>query len=417
MPERPSEPLERSQRAHETPARATPSRRSQAGAIVADFCSATWPAFTPPLTAGSVVSARKAVSNEDSACVRNLHAAGLVTLGKVSTSEFAYSGLGINPNFGTPRNPSDPLRLRSPGGSSSGSGAAVAAGLTPCAIGTDTGGSIRIPAAFNGVVGLKTSTGRIDKSGMVPLSRTLDTVGPLARSVEDCVLLFYYLQGIAFPLVKRRRLCDLVVVSPTNVVLDGAEQAVIANYENSLASLERSGVRIRREEVGALTEILEMTAEHGNLVAAEAYSEYRSLIEGPEGELIDRRVVHRILGGKRMTAHDVLTIQKRRKSLERALARQLDGALLVMPTSPLTAPEIAPLEADDDLFHKTNQKVLRNASLGNVLDMCAVAMPNGRNENGLPTSFLLSAAHGEDEMLLGYALEVERALKAAIQPG
>ncbi|NTF22971.1 amidase [Agrobacterium rubi] len=362
-------------------------------------------------TAGSRVSERRIVSSKDSVSVFNLCAAGLVTLGKVNTSEFAYSGLGINSNFGTPRNPHDRLSLRSPGGSSSGSGAAVAAGLTTCAIGTDTGGSIRIPAAFNGVVGFKTSTGKIDKNGVVPLSRTLDTVGPLARSVEDCVLLYCYLQGVAVPMIKRRRLTDLVVVSPTNIVLEGAEHAVAENYEASLKALEDNGVTVRRENVSALDQILEMTAEHGNLVAAEAYAEYRALIEGPEVDLIDRRVVQRMLGGKKMTANDVLTIQRKRRCLEAEVRTQLQGALLVMPTSPLTAPEVAPLEANDELFHTINQKTLRNASFGNVLDLCAVAMPNGRNHAGLPTSFLLSACHGDDENLLSYALEVERVFK------
>lgn len=364
-------------------------------------------------TAGSRTQGRSAVRDKDSPCVTNLARAGMVMLGKVNLSEFAYSGLGLNPHFGTPRNPNDPVTLRAPGGSSSGSGAAVAARLVPCAIGTDTGGSIRIPAAFNGVVGFKTSTGKIDKTGMLPLARTFDTIGPMARSVEDCLLLYHFLRGVAAPLVTRRRLADLILVSPTNVVLDDAEPAVIENYEHSLAILEANGATIRRERVPALTHIVEMTAEHGNLVAAEAYTEYRALVESPEVSRIDRRVVHRMLGGKKMTANDILTIQRRRKFLETEFREQMQDALLCMPTSAITAPEVAPLEADDELFHKINQKALRNASLGNVLDLCGLALPNGRDKAGLPTSFLLSGCHGDDERLLGFGLEVERLLKTA----
>lgn len=364
-----------------------------------------------PTTAGSKLF--NGAKTTDVACVANATAAGMVSVGKVNLSELAYSGLGLNPHFGTPVNPNDRKTRRSPGGSSSGSGAAVASRLVPCAIGSDTGGSVRIPSAFNGVVGFKTSTGRIDATGVVPLARTYDTIGPLARSVEDCLLLDMVLRGATATPVRRGDLSSLTLLVPRNVVFEDAEEAVVENFERSLEVLERAGVSVRRERVDALDEILEISAGHGTLTAAEAYNEYRDYIDSEKVELIDRRVTKRILDGKNMSANDLLSIQRGRRRLIPQLHAQLGAALLVMPTTPITAPEVAPLEADDDLFHKVNLKALRNTMLGNVLDLCGVALPNGRNGNNLPTSILVQAGHGDDERLLGYALEVERVLRDA----
>lgn len=366
-----------------------------------------------PTTAGSKLFNGKRAKTADVACVANAAAAGMVSVGKVNLSELAYSGLGLNPHFGTPVNPNDRKTRRSPGGSSSGSGAAVASRLVPCAIGSDTGGSVRIPSAFNGVVGFKTSTGRIDATGVVPLARTYDTIGPLARSVEDCLLLDMVLRGATATPVRRGDLSSLTVLVPRNVVFEDAEEAVVENFERSLEVLERAGASVRRERVDALDEILEMSAGHGTLTAAEAYNEYRDYIDSEKVELIDRRVTKRILDGKNMSANDLLSIQRGRRRLIPQFHAQLGAALLVMPTTPITAPEVAPLEADDDLFHKVNLKALRNTMLGNVLDLCGVALPNGRNGNNLPTSVLVQAGHGDDERLLGYALEVERVLRDA----
>lgn len=366
-----------------------------------------------PTTAGSKLFAGRAAKGADLPCVANAAAAGMVSVGKLNLSELAYSGLGLNPHYGTPVNPNDRKTLRSPGGSSSGCGAAVAARLVPCAIGSDTGGSVRIPAAFNGAVGFKTSTGRIDASGLFPLARSYDTIGPLARSVEDCILLDMALRGAVTTPIRRGDLAALTVIAPQNVVLDDAEEAVVENFERSLEALARAGVSVRRERVETLDEILEMNAKYGTLTAAEAYNEYRDAVDSDKVKMIDRRVVKRILDGKRMSANDLLSIQRGRGRLIPKFQAQLGAALLVMPTTPITAPEVAPLEADDEIFHKINLRTLRNTMLGNILDLCGVALPNGRDAKGLPTSFLVSAGHGEDERLLGYALEIERVVQNA----
>jgi aspartyl-tRNA(Asn)/glutamyl-tRNA(Gln) amidotransferase subunit A len=366
-----------------------------------------------PTTAGSKLFSGGPAKTVDRACVANVAAAGMVAVGKLNLSELAYSGLGLNPHFGTPLNPNDRTTPRSPGGSSSGCGAAVAGGLVPCAVGSDTGGSVRIPAAFNGVIGYKTSTGRIDATGLVPLARTYDTVGPLARSVEDCILLDMALRGAVTTQVRRGDLGFLTVLAPLNVVLNDADDAVVDNFERSLETLARAGVSVRRERVETFDEILDMNARYGTLTAAEAYNEYRDIVDSEKFDVIDRRVTKRIMDGKRMSANDVLSIQRGRMRLIPKFLGQLGGALLVMPTTPITAPELAPLEADDELFHKVNLRALRNTMLGNILDLCGVALPNGLDPKNMPTSILISAGHGDDDRLLGYALEVERVLRAA----
>jgi aspartyl-tRNA(Asn)/glutamyl-tRNA(Gln) amidotransferase subunit A len=367
-----------------------------------------------PTTAGSKLFSGGPVKTADLACAANAAAAGMVTMGKLNMTEMAYSGLGLNPHFGTPINPNDRKTPRSPGGSSSGSGAAVAAKLVPCAIGTDTGGSVRIPSAFNGVVGYKTSCGRIDTAGLFPLARSFDTIGPLARSVEDCILVDRALRGAISAEVLRADPSALTLLYPNNVVMNDVQPAVAANFERSLEAMARAGAAIRHERVDVLDEVIAMTARHGTLTAAEAYCEYHELVDSRDVSQIDRRVVKRIMDGKRMTAFDLLSIQRGRRAMISKLVQQLGGALLVMPTSPITAPEVAPLEASDELFHQVNLRALRNTMLGNILDLCAVAMPNGRDDAGMPTSILFSAPHGEDERLLSAAVAIEPIIAGAL---
>ncbi len=363
-----------------------------------------------PTTAGSALFRDSAPVKRDAPVVANLAAAGMVSLGKVNLTEFAYSGLGLNPHFGTPANPHDATVARAPGGSSAGSGVSVASGLCPCSIGTDTGGSVRIPAAFNGIVGYKTSERRIDKTGVFPLSDTLDTVGPLAKSVEDVVLLDMAMRGLVTTGVRRADLSVLTIVVPDNVVHDGIDEAVGANFEAAIDHLARAGAKVVRRALPLIDEVHAVTEAHGSVTAAEAYFVHKDRVDGPDCEKIDRRVVARILGGKRMSSHDLVFITRARKRLIGDLVRELDGGLLAMPTTPHTAPEIAPLEADDNLFHKINLKTLKNTVPGNFLATCGLALPSGRDAKGLPTSILFSAPWGSDEMLLSNGLAIERVL-------
>lgn len=369
-----------------------------------------------PTTGGSTLFSATEKKAADAPCVANAAAGGMVSVGKLNLTELAYSGLGLNPHFGTPVNPNDPKVHRSPGGSSSGSGAAVAAGLVPCAIGTDTGGSVRIPASFNGVVGYKTSERRIDKSKVIPLSRTLDTVGPLARSVADCIALDMLLRGAPTSDIVSRDLRGVKLVVPTNMVFDDAEPAVLANFDAALEAFARAGAVVTRKALPAFEKIAEMTSRHGSLTAAEAYLEYHAVVDGDRVGKVDRRVVHRIVRGREMSAFDLLNIRETRRATIAEMNAELADALLVMPTTPITAPEIAPLDADDKLFHEVNLRALRNTMLGNNLRQCGLAIPSGRDSRGLPTSILISAPHGADARLLSAGLEIERALAGHFQP-
>ncbi len=364
-----------------------------------------------PTTAASALRRDIKPADRDAPIVANAAAAGMVTLGKVNLTEFAYSGLGLNPHYGSPANPHDHTTPRAPGGSSSGSATAIGFGLCPCAIGSDTGGSVRIPAAFNGLTGYKSSEGRISKEGVVPLSKTLDTIGPLARSVEDCALLDAVLRGVEPTPPSAPPVTSLHIIVPKNVMLDDLDPAVARNFAQALDRLASAGAAIEHRTLPPLDEVAAMTQQHGTLIAAEAYDHYRAMLESDQVRLVDRRVVARMMMGKVMTTENVNAIQAGRSRLAGELKAMLGEAFLAMPTTPHTAPAIAPLEADDDLFHRTNLKTLRNTSIGNILGTPGVAMPDGTDGVGLPTSFLIAATAHDDDRLLSAARSIEPLIK------
>ena len=357
--------------------------------------------------AGSVVLKSNPPAAGDAALLQAAGRAGMIAVGLVNMTEFAYSGIGLNPHYGTPRNPNDAKVHRAPGGSSSGSGVVVAAGLTPLAIGTDTGGSVRVPASFNGVVGYKSSTGHFPMGGVFPLSRTLDTLGPLARTVEDCVLADAALRGVLVPAARRGRISDLHILVPETLVFEGCQREVRANFEITIERLARAGARIERRPLPQLAAVPELIGRRGHLLGAEALLLHGDRIFGPEAERIDRRVVKRISLAKQMTAVDLVVVLQTRARLIAEARAEIGDAIVAFPTTPHVAMPIAPLEADDDSFARENLMTLRNTMVGNFLDWCGVAMPNGRNDEGMPTSLLLSATHGRDSAVLSAALTIE----------
>jgi aspartyl-tRNA(Asn)/glutamyl-tRNA(Gln) amidotransferase subunit A len=363
-----------------------------------------------PTTAGSALSRDWTPKTKDAPVVANLAAAGLVALGKTNLSEFAFSALGLNPHFGTPTNPRDPATPRIAGGSSSGSAVAIAAGLAPCGIGSDTGGSIRIPSAFCGIVGFKTSEGRIDKTGVFPLSRTLDTIGPMAHTVEDCVLIDTALRGRLTTEVRRRDVGSLELLVPEEIATDDVDDAVAANFESVLKRLGAAGAKVVHAPVPLMGEMRALTERHGALIAIEAYAEHRAIFESADAERMDRRVVARALLGRAASGHDVISLQRGRERLIAALAGELREALLVLPTTPMTAPPIGPIEGDDELFRSTNLQAIRYTSLGNLFRLCALALPSGTDGAGLPTGVQFLAPAGHDERLLSFGLGIELAL-------
>ena len=358
-------------------------------------------------TAGSVVLKSDPPARQDAALLAAAVRGGLVTIGATNMTEFAYSGIGLNPHYGTPHNPCDPKVARSPGGSSSGSAVAVAAGLVPLAIGTDTGGSIRVPAAFNGITGYKSSTGHYPMHGVFPLSRTLDTLGPLAQTVEDCVLADMVLRGALLPAARKRAFKDLKILIPQTLVFDGCEPEVLANFEASIERLAKAGAEVKRVAMSQLAAIPELIGKHGHLLAAEALLVHQDRVSGPDAARMDRRVVKRIILAQEMSAVDLLAVQQARQRLIVEANALIGDAIVAFPTAPHVAMPIAPLEADDDTFFRVNAKTLRNTMVGNFLDWCGVAMPNGTGADAMPTSLLLSAPHGRDTEVLSAALSIE----------
>ncbi|WP_394830035.1 amidase [Pendulispora rubella] len=357
-------------------------------------------------TAGAAVFANHPPATADAKLVEIAAKAGLVCIGKTNTVEFAYSGIGINPHFGTPRNPYDKHVARVPGGSSSGSAVAVAAGLVPFAMGTDTAGSVRVPAAFNGLVGFKSSSHHYSRDGVFPLSRTLDSIGPLTHSVEDCILLDALFGGKNGPsrllpadLAQQRFVVDDVILRDARI-----EAGVRANLERAVDGLRRRGARVENRRVNALHEVFMLIERFGWLAAPEAVAIHETLLASKDAERMDPRVRKRLEGARNFRASDYVNLLWARENLIPRIRQELNGAVLVLPTVGHVAPELAPLERDMDLFFKTNLATLRLTMVGSFLDMPGVALPTGVDPTGMPTSLLLSVPSGEDERLLAIAL-------------
>ena len=362
-------------------------------------------------TAASVVLKSNPPAAKDAKLVAAGKAAGMISIGTLNMTEFAYSGIGLNPHYGTPRNPNDLKAHRSPGGSSSASGVVVAKGLLPVAIGTDTGGSIRIPASFNGVVGYKSSTGHYAMDGVFPLSRTLDTLGPLAQTVEDCVLVDAVLRGQAKPKIKATSPKGQTFVVPDNVMFEGIELAVAANFEAALKRISKAGGKIIQKKFPMFESILDLIKTRGHVLGAEALHLHYACVNGPEAAQMDQRVVQRIKLAEQMTAVDLVEVLLRRKELIAQCNALVGDAIVVCPTTPHVAMPIAPLEQDIEEFFRVNAKTLRNTMLGNFLDWCGLAIPSGSDRDGMPTGFLLSAQHGRDAAVLSSGLALEQLIR------
>lgn len=358
--------------------------------------------------AGSVVLSDHAPAKQDAPVVKALADAGMVSVGRTNLSEFAFSGLGINPRYGTPHNPMSRDEPRIPGGSSSGSAVAVAAGLVPVAMGTDTGGSIRIPAAFNGIVGYKATRGRYATDGVFPLASSLDSLGPLCRTVQDAIWVDAAMRGRTTPDVTRTDVRGIKLVVAETIVFDDAEAGVVEAFEQAVRRLQAAGVTVERRAFPVFAEVFDLMARHGALVTAEAFALHKERLFGDAASRIDQRVVARARLGEKIAMTDYIALlDARRRMIGQFKASLNPGELIVHPTLPHVAPAIAPLVADDDLFFKVNGKTLRNTLIGNFLDGCGVSIPCGTGDAGMPVGLLLSGQAGEDERLLSAALSLE----------
>jgi len=364
-----------------------------------------------PTTAGSVVLTDDAPAKHDAAIVTLLKNAGMLAVGRTNMSEFAFSGLGINPHYGTPENPHSKDEPRIPGGSSSGAGVAVAAGLVPVAMGTDTGGSVRIPAALNGIVGYKATRGRYAMEGVYPLATSLDSLGPLCRSVQDAIWIDAAMRGLTAPIITRQSLKGIDIVIPRNVVLDGLGPGVAEAFEGGVERLRSAGALISSIEIPAFDEIISLMAKHGALVTAEAFALHRERLAGPEAARMDHRVVMRTRLGEKTSMPDYIAILAARARLIADTERLIGNRLVAFPSVAHVAPPIAALERDDELFVATNGKTLRNTALGNFLDWCGVSIPCGKGEADMPAGFLLSAPANRDDALLAVSLAAEAVIR------
>jgi aspartyl-tRNA(Asn)/glutamyl-tRNA(Gln) amidotransferase subunit A len=364
-------------------------------------------------TAGSITRIDAPAASRDAAVIAVMRAAGMIPLGKTNLSEFAFSGLGLNPHFGTPTADFHAVDPRVPGGSSSGSAIAVQRGLVTAAIGTDTAGSIRVPAAFNGLTGFRASIGRYDMDGVHPLAVTLDTLGPLARTVEDCVLLDGAMRGRANPEVREAPLEQVRFIVDSTVLEDPALQSDVArNLRNVVTRLRQCGARVEERPVEAFTRTRKLIATQGWLGAIEAWSLLQQVVEGERSAQIDLRVRNRLPAARDIDRNAEARIRALRAELMLSMRRELGDAVLVTPTVKHVAPSLAALEADDGLFASTNLETLSLTMPGSLLDMPGVAMPSGVDGQGLPTSVLFSAPQGHDDRLLRTCLAVESALLA-----
>ncbi|KNH44816.1 glutamyl-tRNA amidotransferase [Pseudomonas lini] len=359
-------------------------------------------------TAGSLTRNELAPVTQDAPVIARLRNAGMIPIGKTNLTEFAYSGLGLNPHYGTPTADFKPLEARAPGGSSSGSAIAVQRGIVCVAIGTDTAGSIRVPAAFNGLTGFKGSSHRYDMSGIHPLAVTFDSLGCFAHSVQDCVTLDRLMRGVSGPSHPSVDLRDVHFVVETQILEDPELQpAVRANFLATLDLLERAGAHLHYRALASVSRTREAIKHLGWLGAIEAWRLLGGIVESPDGLRLDRRVRNRLLVSAALPATIEAELRLLRSELMQKLSEELNGAILLMPTVKHVAPPLAALEADDALFATTNLRTLAYTMIGSFLDMPGLAIPSGVDPQGLPTSVLISALQGRDDDVLGVGIAVE----------
>ncbi|MGO8916811.1 MAG: amidase [Stellaceae bacterium] len=342
----------------------------------------------------------------DAPVVARLRAAGAVIVGRTNMTEFAFSGVGINPHYGTPGNPYD--RKRIPGGSSAGAPVSLTDGMAALAIGTDTGGSVRIPAALCGTVGFKPTQKRVPRDGATPLSTTLDSIGPLGLSVGCCAIADAILAGEAPVLPPEAAVAGLRLGVPRTVVLDDLDADVARAFERATSVLSRAGARLVDLPLAELGEYAAINAK-GGFSPPEAYAWHAGLI-ARRGAEYDPRVRQRIERGREMSAADYVTLGWQRADfIARVEARTAEFDALIMPTLPLVAPEIAAFDKDEE-FWRLNARLLRNPSLINFLDRCALTLPI-HPPGTAPVGLMLVGRHGEDRRLLSLALGIEAAVE------
>lgn len=344
---------------------------------------------------------RPAIATKDAEAVARLRAAGAELVGHTSMTELAYSGLGLNPHSGTPDNPLRPGSI--PGGSTSGGAVSVARGFADAALGTDTGGSLRIPAAFCGLVGFKPTASSVPRGGAVPLSRSLDSIGPMAADVETCARVWRVLAARVDASAEPVGQTPLLV--PTNFGRTETAPSIEAAFEAALGALRGAGFPTERRTLPSLDAYGRHPVWH--------YAAVESLAAHPElwerRDRLDPRVASRMARGETVRAVDYARTLIEREALVAAFRDELNGAILVLPTVAIEPPRFSDLEEDAE-YDRLNLLCLRNTTLANVLDGCSISLPIGRDA---PHGLMLTAPGGADDKLLALAARLEPILRGA----
>jgi len=360
-------------------------------------------------TAGSTILKNLPPATKDAPSVARLRQAGGIVIGRTNMTEFAYSGLGINPHYGTAKNPWDRETGRIPGGSSAGAAVSVADGMASFALGSDTGGSIRIPSSYCGLTGFKPTTKRVPATAAYPLVPTLDTAGPLAPTVSCCAIVDAILAGEDPAVPNVLPLAGLRLAVPQTLVLDKLDDHVAACFSTTLSKLSQAGAKIIEIPFSELGEIPKINAGGG--IYAEAYVAHRNQIDD-YAEEYDPRVRGRLIRTKDISAVDYLVAMEARDALiQEANKTTAPFDAVIMPTIPTVAPSIKSLEDDEDLYVATNMLTLRNTFCFNFLDRCALSIPMHPAGEG-PAGLMVVGETMGDKKLLSVGLAIEDALTA-----
>lgn len=357
-------------------------------------------------TAGSRLLVNAPAATADASVVTRLTQAGAAIVGKTNMTEFAFSGLGINPHYGTPANPWQPQEKRIPGGSSSGAAVAVASGMSLGAVGNDTGGSVRIPAALCGLTGFKPTASRIDQRGTLPLSASLDSIGVIAHDVRSCWLLDSAIAATPLEL-QAFDLSQAQFAIPQTRVLDDLDEEVTLAWQKAVATLRKAGAMLTELPLRELDELNTMNAR-GGITAYEAWQWHQhTALAQPEA--YDPQVLVRVQRGSLLTEPDAAELYQQREAWRQRVNLALAGFdALLMPTVPRIAPTIASLD-DPQRYMEINALMLRNPSVINMLDGCALSLPCHQPGNA-PVGLSLASVHGDDARLISWSLAVETAL-------
>jgi len=343
----------------------------------------------------------------DASVVRRLRAGGAIIVAKTNMSEFAYTGIGANPHFGTPGNPAD--RKRVPGGSSSGAAVAAADGMCEIAIGTDTGGSCRIPGALCGVVGYKPSRQRIPTNGAFPLSYIIDSIGSIARSVEACARADAVMANETYVPLEPVPLAGLRIGVAEGYPLENLDETVDLKFSDAVARLKKAGAHLSKEKLSLLDEMAQVNSK-GGVQPAEAFAIHRDLLSR-RADAIDPNVRVRLERARDVSAADYIDMVRERARLIRMMdIRIADVDALAWPTTPMVAPTMQEVAAPAE-FARKNAMLLRNTVIVNFFDLCAISVPIPRG-SGLPAGFMLVARNGQDQRLFRIAAAVERLFAA-----